>query len=226
MDLRRELLLTIGTLVLLNLLLAFGAIGLFVRMGPAIARILEENVHSIVAAEGILADLGAAGDTPLDAAAELRVRQNLAQAQQNVTEAEERPILALLQQQLPNAIAADLPARQKTVHLLQQLIQINRDAMRHVDEEARRLGAAGAWAAVFVGFVSFLLSLLVVVRLQKRVLRPLVDLHEVLDDAQRGNQLRRCRPSDAPREVLQVTQSVNALLDERLRRQLRHDRGR
>jgi nitrogen fixation/metabolism regulation signal transduction histidine kinase len=104
------------------------------------------------------------------------------------------------------------------VERVRKLIQINRDAMRNVDEEARRLGGAGAWAAVFVGFLSFLLSVFVLVRFQNRFIRPLVDLHEVLEGAREGDRLRRCRLHDAPREVIQVTQAVNRLLDERLER--------
>jgi methyl-accepting chemotaxis protein len=112
--------------------------------------------------------------------------------------------------------------RRQAVASVRQLIQINRDAMRKVDEEARRLGGAGAWAAVFVGFVSFLLSVFVVVRLQKRFVRPLVDLHQVLEGAREGDRLRRCRLADAPLEVIQVTQAVNRLLDERLERTSGH----
>jgi methyl-accepting chemotaxis protein len=218
MELRRELLFTIGALILLNLLLAFGAIGLFVRMGPAIERILQENVYSIVAAEGILAELAEGGSAPLPPEARARVGRALNNAKRNITEEEERPVLAALDRSLPPAMDGDPDARREIVASVRQLIRINREAMRGVDEEARRLGGAGAWAAVFVGFLSFLLNVLVVVRLQKRLVRPLVDLHEVLEGARQGEQLRRCRLSDAPREVIQVTQSVNRLLDERLER--------
>jgi hypothetical protein len=217
MDLRRELLSTIGTLVVLNLLLAFGAIGLLVRMGPAIELILQENVYSIVATEEVLAELADAGGAALYEQARLRVQMSLDRAQKNVTEAAERPVLAALERALPGAMAGEAGARRQAVQAVRELIHINREAMRAVDEEARRLGSAGAWAAVLVGFVSFLLSLLVVVRLQKRFVRPLVDLYEVLEGAREGNHLRRCRISDAPREVSQVLLSVNTLLDDRLR---------
>ena len=222
MELRRELLLTIGALVLLNLFLAFGAIGLFVRMGPAIERILQENVYSTIAAEEMLAELAEAGGETLTPEARARVGQALDNAKRNVTEEEEPPVLAALERALPSAMEVEPDGRRQAVASVRQLIQINRDAMRKVDEEARRLGGAGAWAAVFVGFVSFLLSVFVVVRLQKRVVRPLVDLHQVLEGAREGDRLRRCRLADAPREVIQVTQAVNRLLDERLERTTGH----
>jgi methyl-accepting chemotaxis protein len=218
MELRRELLLTIGTLVLLNLFLAFGAIGLFVRMGPAIELILQENVYSIVAAEEILAELAETGSTPLTPEARARVGQALDNAKRNVTEEDERPTLTALERALAPAMGGEPEGRRQAVASARQLLRINREAMRQVDQEARRLGGAGAWAAVFVGFLSFLLSVFVVVRLQKRFTRPLVDLHQVLEGAREGDRLRRCRLADAPREVIQVMQAVNRLLDERLER--------
>jgi methyl-accepting chemotaxis protein len=222
MELRRELLLTIGALVVLNLVLAFGAIGLFIRMGPAIERILQENVRSIVAAEEMLAELAEAGSGPLPPETQARIRQAFDDAKRNVTEEEERPVLVGLERALRSAIAGEPEGRRQAVGSVRQLIQINRDAMRDVDREARRLGGSGAWAAVFVGFLSFLLSVFVVARLQQRFVRPLVDLHQVLEGARAGDRLRRCRLGDAPREVIQVTQAVNRLLDERLARASDH----
>ncbi|MDY0062122.1 MAG: hypothetical protein RBU45_20090 [Myxococcota bacterium] len=216
MDLRRELLLAVGGLIVLNLLLAFGAIGLFVRMGPAIERILQENVYSITAAEEILAELARSGNDALPAEARTRIREAFQKAEQNVTEEEERPVLAHIARLLPPTLEGDLPARQQLLAELGRLIQINRAAMAEVDEEAQRLGKAGAWAAVLLGFSSFLLSLLILVLLQRRIVGPLLDLHAVLEGARQGDRLRRCRLSLAPREVVQVLDSVNWLLDERL----------
>lgn len=216
MELRREIFITIGVLVALNIVLAFGCIGLFVRMGPAIERILQENVYSIVAAEGILSELAEAGDTPLDPGAKERVQQALQDAKRNVTEDAEETAITMLEQVLPAAMEGDRAARRQATEEVRSIISINRGAMRNVDRDARRLGSAGAWAAVFVGFLSFLLSIFVVLRLKKRFVRPLVDLYEVLEEAREGEGLRRCRLSDSPREVLQVMESVNKLLDERL----------
>lgn len=218
MDLRREFLLTIGALVLLNLCLAFGSIGLFVRMGPAIAHIFDENVYSIVAAEEILAELAEAGGTAMETDQSARVRRLLVEAQNNVTREDERAAIAVLERSLPSAMEGDPDARRQVVISARQLVRTNREAMHRADEEARRLGSAGAWAAVLVGFLSFLSSVFVVVRLQRRFLRPLAELDEVLEKARQGDRLRRCRLADAPREIIQVMQSTNRLLDERLER--------
>lgn len=218
MELRRELLATLGAQLALNLVLAFGAIGLFVRMGPAIEYILEENMHSIVAAEEVLAEMVFATTAPLGPDASARVLEALERAKRNVTDTAERPVLDALELDLPLAIAGDPEARVRAGAKLRELIHINREAMHDADAEARRLGNAGAWAAVLIGIASFLLSLFVVVRFRERLVRPLVDLQQVFDEVRQGNRLRRCRVSDdTPRELQQVAVEVNKLLDERLR---------
>jgi nitrate/nitrite-specific signal transduction histidine kinase len=100
---------------------------------------------------------------------------------------------------------------------LERLVEVNRNAMAAVDERAKRLGSAGAWSAVFIGALTFLLSLIVLARLERRFVQPLLELHEVLNATRQGHLLRRCRSNvDAPREVLNLTQTINRLLDERL----------
>lgn len=214
MELQRELLLTVGALVLLNILLAFGAIGLFVRMGPAIERILQENVYSIGAAEQMLVTLAELGDAAVSAERRRHIEDALQRAKNNVTEAEEVPVLQAIEQHLGAVIAGERDAKVKAVREIWRLIIINRDAMVKVDTEAQRLGVAGAWAAVFVGFLSFAVSLLVVNRLRRRFVMPLIEIHEVFDTVRRGERYRRCRMHDAPGEVMQVMQSVNMLLDD------------
>jgi len=213
MLLRRELLLAIGSLVGLNLLLAFGVIGLLVRMGPAIDRILQENVTSIMAGEAILTEFASDGDQPLAEESRARVRAAFERARDNVTEDAERPVIARLEDALDAEEASGAGARPRAVAAVRELISINRDAMVEVDHEARRLGLAGAWASVFVGFVSFLLSLAILALLRRRFLTPVLELHDVIDRVAGGDRFRRCRSMDAPLELTAVTTGLNALLD-------------
>ncbi len=216
MKLRTELLFYAFLLAGLNLVLAFGAIGLFVRMGPAIEQILRENVASIDAAELILIEFAAAPGG-LEPEGRERVVAALETIRTNVTEAEESPVIVRIEEQLNGAAQGDAEARTALIHDVGMLIAINRKSMTAVDEEARRLGAGGAWGAVFVGALSFGLSLLVIVLLRRRLLEPLLELHAVLSAARGGDRFRRCRAFDAAIEVKQVAQSVNTLLDERVR---------
>jgi hypothetical protein len=221
MDLRRELSLMMGSLVLLNVLLAFGVIGLLVRMGPAIERILQENVYSVVAAEEILVELASSppGITP-PAAATARIDAALARAKSNVTEPAELPILARIDASLAAERAGAPGARGALVGAVKDLIEINQRAMGKVDREAQQLGRAGAWAAVLVGLLSFMLSLFVLGRMRRRFAAPLLELHAVLEAALVGERFRRCQHRDAPVEVRRVLASVNRILDDRLKQEL------
>ena len=80
MELRRNLLFSIAALVILNLLLAFGAIGLFGRMGPAIARILQDNVYSLEACEAMLTELARSNGNPAENSARERFEDALQHA--------------------------------------------------------------------------------------------------------------------------------------------------
>ncbi|MEZ4651613.1 MAG: hypothetical protein R3E97_22995 [Candidatus Eisenbacteria bacterium] len=220
MELRKELLLSVGAIVLLNLFLAFGAIGLLVRMGPAIERIIEENVYSIVAAEDLLAVFASAGQGPVSEGGRDRARVAIEKARSNVTEKEEEPVLERIDASLEAAFAAQGEARVRLVEATRDLIVINRDAMREVDTEAQRLGSAGAWAAVFVGFLTLVLSLAVLARMRQRVVLPVLELHEVLAEG-RTEGKRRCRPRQAPAELQRLSDDVNRLLDERMEWQAR-----
>jgi hypothetical protein len=221
MQLRRELVWTLGSLALINLLLAFGAIGLFVRMGPAIQRILDQNVYSIVAAEEILAELAYAGSMPVPPAGRDKIRAAIIRSKHGVTEGEEGPLLQSIERWLAAATDGDPEARARVVADIQHLIRVNRDAMKAVDIEAQRLGNAGAWGAVLMGFLSFLLSVFVFVHLRRRVLNPLLELVAVLEATGQGARLRRCRIREAPLELTRSAELINQLLDERLARTAR-----
>ena len=75
-------------LVVLNLLMAFGTIGIFSRMTPAIAHIIERNGYSIKACEDMLALLALSGGQPLDHEHQKRFQDAFDRSKSNVTEPE------------------------------------------------------------------------------------------------------------------------------------------
>lgn len=213
MQLRREFFIAVGTLVGLNILLSFGAIGLFTRMSPAIEKILEENVASNEAAEEMLSVLIEAASGPIEAESRLRFEAALERAMENVTEEEELPVLKRIQEGHVDALSGEAGAIVTIVREVRRLVGINREAMTAADERAQRLGTAGAWAAVFIALGSFVLSAIVIVGLERRVVEPLVELHSVLEGARTGDGYRRCRIVKGPVEVQRVLAAVNAILE-------------
>ncbi len=79
---------------------------------------------------------------------------------------------------------------------------------------AKRLGTAGAWAAVLLALSGFAVSVLAVSRLRRRVLAPLEDLSATLQAAHHGDIHRRCQSWAGPLEIKMVLSGVNRLLDE------------
>lgn len=208
MELRREIQLAVAVLIGILLLVSLGSVLLFQRMAPAIERLLEENVYSLAAVEDMLAALGAGED----AAA---FEDALDRAEQNITEENERPIIAAIRRGYPAALAGDPGARRQVVDALQALGRINREAAVAADSDAYRLGSAGAWGAVFLGLLGFSWGVLALRRFRVRVTEPVLELHEVLVAHARGQDLRRCRQSESVRELEEVQRYVNHLLDTR-----------
>jgi membrane-associated protease RseP (regulator of RpoE activity) len=214
---RRALLLGIGVLVALQLLTSFTAIGVLTRMSPAIEHILEENEYSIEAAEALLGTLAAAGGAPASPDARTRATAALERMRRNVTEPDEFAPLARIEADLEAALGGDTAALVSLVEAVDRLVAINRAAMREADRAAQRLGTAGAWAAVTLAVVAFLLSLVVAARLNRRLLAPLLELGGVLAAVEAGNPRRRCQPGDAAPDVRRVLERANDLLDRRVR---------
>lgn len=215
MELRRNLLLSVGTLVVLNLMFAFGAIGLFGRMGPAIARILQENVYSLEACEAMLAELALAKGSPVGQNDRTSFMEALHRVENNITDTAERPVIERIKGRADEALDGNAGAIDDVVADVGVLIRVNRAAMSRVDKAAQRLGRAGAWAAVFIGLISFVLSLFVLRYFDKRIIAPMEQIHDVLEASRRGDIHRRCWSHGAPGEIKEVMQSVNALLDEK-----------
>ena len=78
MELRRDLWLGLIALVVFNLVMAFGTVGLMTRIGPAFERTLHDNVRSIQSAEQmltVLAQLGGRAATPVESQMCIRDRR-------------------------------------------------------------------------------------------------------------------------------------------------------
>lgn len=214
MDLARTLRIGLGLLVGMTVLLAFGSIGLLTRMTPAIAQIMDENVVSLDAGEHLLAQLTlhAAGALTSEQAG-VSARRIIARARENITEPEERVLIAEIERGVPRALAGDRGALATVVSSLRRLGDVNRRAMGAADVRAQQLGVAGAWAAVLLATIALVVSVVVWMRLELRLVAPLVELLVVVRAAAHGDGHRRCRPMPAATELTEILTEVNLLLD-------------
>ena len=138
-------------LIWINLLMAVGTIGIFTRMAPAIAVIIEHNDRSLKACEEMLAVLAVSGTGTSLAAEPARVfRSAFERAKSNVTEPEEPRILARIEPRLEPLLKGEMASREAVVADVLELGRINREAMAAADRRAQQLGRAGAWGVVFM----------------------------------------------------------------------------
>jgi hypothetical protein len=96
---------------------------------------------------------------------------------------------------------------------LRELAVINRGAVRRANAEAKRLGSAGAWAAVLLAVAGMLASLAISNRLRRHFLEPLSELHQVISAARQGDAYRRVQTGDAAAEMREILDWVNDVLD-------------
>ena len=208
MRLGTEMRVTIWTLLALQLCTSAGAIVLFTRMAPAIQNILEENVASLRAVEQMQQALASASDGRA-----AQFDRGLTQAEGNVTEAAEPPVLGRLRRLRTLALGGDEAARRAALAALDRLAAINLAAMERADQQATRLGEAGAWAMAVLGMLCFLVSIWAARKVARHITRPLTQIHETVVAFRGGDTRRRCAIHDAALEANEIAQAVDHLLD-------------
>lgn len=216
MQLTRNLRLALAALIALHLASAFAAIALLGRMRPAIERVIDQNVYSLVAIEEMLAVLsevdGEDGVDPPHA----RFRAAYERAATNITDDRERPILETVDRLSASALPDEPARRRALIAELVRLGEVNRGDIVEANESAQRLSTAGAWALVFLAVVTLGSALAALRRMDRRVLQPVEELHDVLLGLTKGEGRRRCRPgTGASGELARAMAALNRLLDDR-----------
>lgn len=215
MRIRDEIRLGVGTLLAIQVLTMIAAVALLARMTPAIDGILEDNEKSIRAVERMLLALAEPASEPEQA--ELRrshFARALAEAEGNITEPSEEPVLELIAIHQEAALAGDPDALTAIRTELWQLSDINRQTMLAANASAKRLGTAGAWALVFLGLIGLVFSIMIMRRARLKLIHPVYELGAVLEACSRGDQHRRFNPASASREFQEVAEVVNTLVAE------------
>ena len=201
-------------LVGLNLLMAFGTIGIFSRMTPAIALIIERNGYSIKACADMLSLVALAGGDSLSAEGKKLFMAAFERTRSNVTEPEEPAVLKEIEDNFPAVFQGAAAAREATVNSIVHLSKINQTAMVKADRKAQQLGQAGAWGVVFMAISAFLAGMLFIKNLARRVITPLEEIHAVLIAHRNGETMRRCTGTNLAQDMRAVFTGINDILDQ------------
>jgi len=200
-------------LVGLNLLMALASIGIFMRMAPAITIIIERNERSLQACEDMLASLALSSKANREGQIEI-FKEALARAKNNVTESEEPDILQAVDATFQKAFTGESGARAATVAGIVNLGRINREAMIRADSSARQLGYAGAWGVVFMAILVFIVGLIFIRSLSRRLVLPFKEIHAVMAARRNGESMRRCTGMDLPQDIRAIFNDINEILDQ------------
>lgn len=209
-------------IVFINLLLAFAAVGVFMRMTPAIADIISNNERSLQACEDMLVSLALYSD-PHDASAmHEKFKHALARAQANVTEPEEPAILKNIEEKVASLFSGNKNALVETIEAVARLSEINRKAMSEADTKAQQLGKGGAWGVVFMAIFSLIAGIIFIVNLKSKLLKPVEELRDVLMSHQKGETMRRCSGVNLSTDIKNIFGAVNRLLDRTINQNFRN----
>lgn len=200
-------------IVFINLLLAFGAVGVFMRMTPAIADIISNNERSLQACEEMLVALSLNSDSHTSEQMHERFKKALNRALLNVTEHEEPAVLKIIEEKSRLFFSGSKKALSETVEAVTRLSEINRRAMSSADMRAQQLGKAGAWGVVFMAVFSLLAGIIFIVNLKNRLLKPVEELRDVLQAHQKGETMRRCSGVNLATDIKNIFGAINRLLD-------------
>jgi hypothetical protein len=202
-------------LVGLNLLMAVGTIAIFTRMAPAIAIIIEHNERTLKACEDMLAVMAVTGAGSPFSDEQARIFQTaFDRAMANITEPQEPEILERMEPTLPPLFQGAVAIRKEVVDAVVQLGKINRDAMTAADQRAQQLGRAGAWGVVFMALSAFLVGVIFIRNITRRVVTPLEEIHTVIIAHRNGETMRRCTGTNLSHDVAAVFSGINDLLDQ------------
>lgn len=211
----RTVLLGAWILIFLNFLMALGSIWIFMRMAPAIERIIERNERSLHACEEMLEYLVLTGQKRAERES-LRhsFTEALERAENNITEEEEPHALETIRMHYIKAFEGNPEATEKTVLAITRLSAINRKAMVDADRQARQFGHAGAWGIVFMATAVFTVGMIFMRSLRHNLAKPLEEINSVLHAFHGGDPLRRCSGGYLSPEMKKTFGLINELLDE------------
>ena len=201
-------------IVVLNLLMAFGAIGVFMRMAPAIAEIITNNAKSLQACEDMFAAIILFNNEPEN---KEKHQQDfeiaLKTALNNITEKNEPEIISVINNNYVEMFRGNKEHQLFVTEAILRLTKINHQAMKRADYNAQSLGYGGAWGIVFMAVIAFLAGVIFVSQLSNKILDPIEEIKTTLMEHQAGEKFRRCFKANVPADIKRIFELINRLLD-------------
>lgn len=217
MEVRRDVLFGLLTLIAFYIALCFAAVGLQQRLEPTLSTIKDRNVVSIVSAIELLVILETEDRASMEALADALVR--------NETEEGEKLIALRIRDILAHDLRKHTDEYQQLVRDLDEIIQINQTAMLSYSDQAFRLAQGGGWVLITLASIGIWGTWFIIRRLRQRIVQPLERLAETMRRGRSGTTRMRAYAQQAAYEIREAADALNTLLDERAANyERRHDK--
>src|SRR5699024_3720912 len=217
MEVRRDVLFGIITLVTFYLALCFAAVGLQQRLEPTLSAIEDRNVVSMVSALELLSQIDTYDRAHLEALAETLVRYE--------TEEGERVLATRILTAIEQQATAGTDEYDQLTRDLEEIIDLNRGAMVEYSDQAFRLAQGGGWVLITLAAIGIWATWFVIRRLQQRIVQPSERLAETMQRGRSGTTRMRAYAQHAAYEIREAADALNALLDDRaMNYERRHDK--
>ncbi len=197
----------------LQLLLAAGAIGILMRMTPALSEIMDHSSITLDSCQEMLAVLAASDPDEEAITGDERFQAALLRASAAATSTDERQALDAIAAGATGALAGDPQQRQQTITAITNLANASRHSMQQAGTGAQRLGRAGAWGVVFMALITFTVSQIILLGLYRLAVEPVEEIRRVLTAHSHGDTLRRCTTGGQPIAVRSLFNDLNHMLD-------------
>ena len=206
MNLSRKIYLYFIILLICSTIITVAGIYGFQRLEPFVNTLNSANTQSLYYAEQMLSSISAKKDLK-------RFEENLKKAQNNITEAGEKEALDRIADNYMPAFQGNKKTEDETIDEIADFSKINRLAMEQAGTKAKKQRAIGIWIILFPSIFIWIIGIALLKRLDKTYINPIQELNDVIFDYNRGNSMRRCPSITLSKDLQQLYDGINTILD-------------
>jgi hypothetical protein len=193
-------------LLICSTVIAIAGIYGFQKLEPSINLLNSSNTQSLYYAEQMLTSISVKKNLNI-------FEQNLALAENNITEDGEKEVLDKIEQNYKPAFKGNERIEEETINNITELARINRIAMEQAGISAKQQQAIGIWTILFPTVFIWLIGIALLKRLGRTFIKPIQELNNVIFEYNKGNRMRRCPSVAASKDLQMLYDGINNILD-------------
>ena len=193
-------------LLICSTIITFAGIYGFQQLEPSINMLNSSNTQSLYYAEQMLTSISVKKDLK-------KFEQNLLLAEQNITEDGEKKAVDGIASDYKSAFQGNKYLEEETINDIAELARINRLAMEQAGVKAKQQQAIGVWIILFPSVFIWIIGLALLKRLDRTFIKPIQELNNVIFEYNKGNYMRRCPSVTVTKELQQLYDGINVILD-------------